>query len=668
MPEKSRDTRDTLLVVDDNPATLYSTARVLRGAGFEIVEAMSGREAIERCKPGIHLVILDVNLPDFDGFEVCRRIRSNEETARIPVIHLSATFVNDVDKVHGLDAGADGYLTHPVEPPVLVATVNAFLRARQAEDAMRRSEAKFKAVFDNALNGIALISKDLIFLDVNPAMCRLLCLSREAVVGKHASVFMPTERRDEAAKVRDELERRGSWSGYFPLLTSEARLAHLEWNISIHSLPGVRLAVVSDVGERMAIEGERERLLANERAARADAELANRLKDDFLATLSHELRTPLNAIMGWSQILRREHGDNADLHEGLETIERNAHLQAQLIEDLLDVSRIISGKLRLDVQRLDLAQVAEAARASVAPAAEARGVTLDPVDAADGTVISGDPARLQQIIWNLLSNSIKFTPRGGRVHVGLSRVASQVQVVVSDTGVGIAPQFVPHVFERFRQADASTRRSHGGLGLGLAIVKQLVELHGGTVSATSEGLGKGASFTVRLPVAAVQPAIPPDDDLNDAARNAPDLPVSAPRDPRPPAQSLAGIRVLAVDDEADSRTLLRRVLKDFGADVAVASTAAEALELLKARPFDVLLSDIGMPDVDGFDLIREVRRLPPASGASIPAIALTAFARPEDRERVLRAGYQAHVGKPVDADELASTIRGAAAANPKPPR
>jgi len=430
----------------------------------------------------------------------------------------------------------------------------------------------------------------------------------------------------------------------------------------------VRLAVVSDVGERMAIEGERERLLANERAARADAELANRLKDDFLATLSHELRTPLNAIMGWSQILRREHGDNADLHEGLETIERNAHLQAQLIEDLLDVSRIISGKLRLDVQRLDLAQVAEAARASVAPAAEARGVTLDPVDAADGTVISGDPARLQQIIWNLLSNSIKFTPRGGRVHVGLSRVASQVQVVVSDTGVGIAPQFVPHVFERFRQADASTRRSHGGLGLGLAIVKQLVELHGGTVSATSEGLGKGASFTVRLPVAAVQPAIPPDDDLNDAARNAPELPVSPPRDPRPPAQSLAGIRVLAVDDEADSRTLLRRVLKDFGADVAVASTAAEALELLKARPFDVLLSDIGMPDVDGFDLIREVRRLPPASGASIPAIALTAFARPEDRERVLRAGYQAHVGKPVDADELASTIRTAAAANPKPPR
>jgi PAS domain S-box-containing protein len=646
----SEHVRDTLLVVDDNPATLYSTARVLRGAGFHVVEAVTGTEAVERCGPGVDLVILDVNLPDFDGFEVCRRIRRNVATARVPVIHLSATFVKDVDKVHGLDSGADGYLTHPVEPPVLVATVNAFLRARQAEDAMRRSEAKFKAVFDNALNGIALISKELIFLDANPSMCRLLGLGRDAVVGKHVSVFMPTDRKGQAAQVSEELERQGSWRGYFPLLTSAARLAHLEWNISIHSLPDVRLAVVTDVGERIAIEKEREQLLANERGARADAELANRLKDEFLATLSHELRTPLNAIMGWSQILRRENAGDEGLREGLETIERNAHLQAQLIEDLLDVSRIISGKLRLDVQRVDLAEVAGAAMASVAPAAEARGVSLQRIDPADGTVIAGDPARLQQVIWNLLSNSIKFTPRGGRVRLGIGRVASQVEVVVSDTGKGIAPQFVPHVFERFRQADASTRRSQGGLGLGLAIVKQLVELHGGTVHAESDGVGRGAVFTVRLPVTAVHAAAPPDEEDH------PTPPPAAPETPAPVGIHLDGLRVLAVDDEPDSRALLRRVLEAYGVKITLAASAAEAMQLLRADQFDVLLSDIGMPDVDGFDLIREVRRLPPESGGSIPAIALTAFARREDRERVLQAGFQTHVGKPVDAADLASTI------------
>jgi PAS domain S-box-containing protein len=643
---------EKILVVDDNPATLYSTARILRGAGFQVVEAETGLDAVARARDGVDLVVLDVNLPDIDGFEVCRRVRSDPATARLPVVHLSATFVQDTDKVHGLEVGADGYLTHPVEPPVLVATVNAFLRARHAEDAMRRSEARFKAVFENALNGIALINEDQIYLDVNPAMCRLLGLGREAIVGKHASVFIPDDRKAQADAATRALDDGGAWRGHLPLIRSDGSTVQLDWSISRHSLPGVRLAVVTDVTERLAIEQEREQLLSSERAARTEAERANRLKDDFLATLSHELRTPLNAIVGWSQVLRTPNATKDDLKEGLESIERNARVQAQLIDDLLDVARITSGKLRLEVQPVDAAAVVDAALQAVTPAARAKGIEVRTALDAGACHVFADPARLHQVLWNLVNNAVKFTPRGGHIDVRLRATDSHVEISVADDGQGVHPDLLPYLFERFRQGDARTTRSHGGLGLGLAIVKQLVEMHGGTVDAHSEGEGRGARFVVSIPLCAAAPS-----GQEQWPAEAP--PGSGPEDATGPGPArftpLDGVRVLVVDDEPDARDLMKRLLRESAADVAGAKDVPEALALVEAFRPHVLVSDIGMPLQDGYDLIRILRERGHGP-QDLPAVALTAFARPEDRRRALAAGYQTHVAKPVDPAELTATI------------
>ncbi len=393
---------------------------------------------------------------------------------------------------------------------------------------------------------------------------------------------------------------------------------------------------------------ERQHLLESERAARATAERMSEMKDEFLATLSHELRTPLNAILGWAQILRRGVKSVADLHKGLDTIERNARVQTQLIEDLLDMSRITSGKVRLDAQPLEPVSFIEAALETVRPAAEAKGIRLEKVLDPHAGPVFGDPGRLQQVIWNLLSNAIKFTPRHGKVQVMLERVNSHVEISVADTGAGIKPEFLTHVFERFRQADASTTRRYGGLGLGLSIVKQLVELHGGTVRASSPGEGGGATFTVYLPLTAVHR------DAHREARLHPATPSTS--SPEFKTLDLSGIKVLVVDDEADACDMIKRVLNDCEAQVFTAGTAAEALELVeRARP-DVLVSDIGMPDVDGFELLRRVRALGDAKGGKLPAVALTAFARSEDRTRALRAGFLAHISKPVEASELVATV------------
>ncbi|HZZ45057.1 MAG TPA: ATP-binding protein [Tepidisphaeraceae bacterium] len=387
---------------------------------------------------------------------------------------------------------------------------------------------------------------------------------------------------------------------------------------------------------------DKDRLLESERAARTEAERASRTKDEFLATVSHELRTPLNAMLGWSQLLS-DTSDAGTLREGLDVIRRNARVQAQLIEDLLDMSRIISGKLRLDVQRVDLPDVIHAAIESVQHSADARGVRLVKIlDPAAGAV-SGDANRLQQIVWNLLSNAIKFTPKGGHVQITLRRVDSQVEIAVTDSGIGIAPDFLPHVFERFRQADASTTRKHGGLGLGLSIVKSLIELHGGSAHAQSPGDNQGSTFIIVLPIAAV---------ARQAAEQPPDFSRSHP----PAAPDLKGLKILVVDDEPDARALLDRLLKDRGAEVQTAGTVSEALEAFKLRPPDLLISDIGIPDQDGYDLIRQVRALPAPHDSRIPAIALTAFARSEDRTRAMRAGYQMHLPKPIEAPELLAAI------------
>ena len=409
--------------------------------------------------------------------------------------------------------------------------------------------------------------------------------------------------------------------------------------------------IARDITPQKLAEQAREAVLESERNARAEAERASRMKDEFLATLSHELRTPLNAILGWSNILRDGPNSPADLVEGLEIIERNARAQARIVEDLLDMSRIVSGKVRLDVQRFDLVPVLEAALETVRPAAAAKRIRLQAVLDPVARPLSGDPNRLQQVFWNLLSNAIKFTPREGCVQVRLQCINSHLEVSISDTGKGIPADFLPHVFERFRQEDSSASRQYGGLGLGLAIVKQLVELHGGSVRALSPGENQGSTFTVVLPLT-ISPA---DSTSAPAQTRDPDEGSFTSRAPgtRP---DLTGVRVVVVDDEPDACLLVELLLKECGAVVFAAGSAREALELTQSERPAVLVSDIGMPGEDGYALIRQVRALPTNSGGATPALAVTAYAREEDRVRAVQAGFQLHLAKPVQAPELLAMV------------
>jgi PAS domain S-box-containing protein len=407
---------------------------------------------------------------------------------------------------------------------------------------------------------------------------------------------------------------------------------------------------------RQAAE-ERKVLLENERLARLDAERTSQMKDEFLATLSHELRTPLSAILGWAQVLRRGGRDQNDLSKGLQTIERNARAQAQLIEDLLDMSRITSGKVLLDMQVVSPAGFVDAAVETVRPAADAKNIRIEKHYVDTPGMIAGDPARLQQVVWNLLSNAIKFTPRDGLVEIILARTETGVAITVRDNGAGIKPEFITHVFERFRQADASMTRRHGGLGLGLAIVKHLIEQHGGTVRAESAGEGRGASFTIELPLAKQQPG------AARSARAAMILP--NPSTPDMTVRNLNGVDALVVDDDRDNRELIKRILSDCGATVHIAASAREAFARFRQAVPNLLISDLGMPDVDGFELLDWVRHLSKEEGGQVPAIALTAFARSEDRLRALEAGFSAHISKPVEPSELIATV--AAAVGPSAP-
>ncbi len=388
------------------------------------------------------------------------------------------------------------------------------------------------------------------------------------------------------------------------------------------------------------------------RRALKQAEDANRMKDEFLATLSHELRTPLTSILGWARLLSNRQLDETHTAIALETIERNAKAQSQLIEDILDVSRVITGKLRLEVQSVNLTAVIESSINAVLPAAEAKGIRLQRVLDSGASMVSGDPARLQQVIWNLLSNAIKFTPKNGRVQVKLERINSHVEIIVTDDGQGISPDVLPFIFERFRQADSTTTRAHGGLGLGLAIVRHLVEMHGGTVEVESLGEGHGATFTVKLPLIVVR-------SFN--ARRAGDAeqrvhPTASNGSPFNCPPELDGLRLLVVDDEEDTRTLLKTVLETCGAQVTTASSAREAIAALKESRPDVLISDLGMPEEDGYALIKKVRALSQEDGGNTPSAALTAYARVEDRMKVLRSGFQIHIPKPVEPAELIAVV------------
>lgn len=423
-----------------------------------------------------------------------------------------------------------------------------------------------------------------------------------------------------------------------------------------HSEPGIFTGrherILKGLAGQAAIAMDNARLFESARKARKEAEMANRLKDEFLATVSHELRTPLNAILGWSRVLRSGKLDEQSAARALETIERSARAQGQIIEDILDVSRIITGKLRLDVSPVEISPAIEAAIDSLRPTAEARGIRLESVLDSGPNPVLGDSNRLQQIIWNLLSNAIKFTPKGGRVQIALERINSYLEVTVSDTGQGINREFLPYVFERFRQADSSTTRLHGGLGLGLAIVRHLVELHGGSVTAHSPGENLGSTFIVRFPLAIMREGGNQWDEQNSSRfHQTPEGAFSTEF-----GSELTGVRVLVVDDEADARELLSVILQQCGAEVRAASSTQKALQELKEWKPNILVSDIGMPEHDGYELIKEVRALESEHGGDIPAIALTAYARSEDRLKALRSGFQTHLSKPIEPAELVAII------------
>jgi PAS domain S-box-containing protein len=516
----------------------------------------------------------------------------------------------------------------------------------RAEEALRASEERFRILAEATPHFVWNAESDGTIDYINPQWCEYTGLTvEESRAGKHHETAIHP---DDVQRVREtwaacsvlgepfEMQyrlRRASDGVYrwflaraAPIRDAQGRI--LQW-----------LGTAMDVDDYKRADEERRQLLDSERAARSEAERVSRVKDEFVATLSHELRTPLNAILGWTQLLRAKASDPAMVGQGLEVIERNARVQAQMISDLLDVSRIISGKIRLDPRPLDLAAVVENAVQSVRFTAESKGIALERDFAAPEIPLAGDPDRLQQVVWNFLSNAIKFTPAGGRVRIELQSLDGTARVRVSDTGQGFPPDLAPSLFERFRQADASSTRRHGGLGLGLSIAKEMVELHGGTIGAESPGEGQGAVFWISLPL-----------------RPSPRLKEAEDPSERDPDRSLSGIRVLVVDDHEDSRDFVRRVLEEREAEVITAASAAHAFELIRTAPPDVLVSDLGMPDEDGFELVRRVRALGQEQGGALPAAALSAFTRTEDQERALEAGYQAHLSKPVDPAALIAAV------------
>ena len=521
-----------VLVVDDNPATRYSTCRILRAAGFQTVEAATGAAGLERARAGgISAAVLDVHLPDMDGFAVCRMLRALPETVVLPVLHLSATYIESSDKVAGLNSGADAYLEHPVEPAILVATLQALIRARIAEEQLRETEQRYRQL-----------------------------------------------------------------------------------------------------------------LLEREQAARANAERHSRTKDYFVAVLSHELRNPLNAILMNVHVLLRKQ-PAPDIAKGLDAIRRNAQTQARIISDILDVSRINSGKLTLQRELADPAALVQSSIDAMRQQLDSRQLRLVMDVQPTGTVLL-DPARFQQIFWNIFNNAIKFSHVGGSVRVALERTPQLLELTVMDEGRGIAPAFLERVFEKFSQSEAPGKRANGGLGLGLSIVKHLAELHGGGVSLSSQGLDTGTTVQVWLPLEA---AVAEGDTGPDSMPAALDDAALA---------GLSGCQVLVVEDDREAAEMLGHILEDRGAQITIAGGYDSGLAALHGRRPDLLLSDIGLPGKDGYALIRQWRALEAEQGQPrLPAIALTAFGRPDDRAMALDAGFDMHVAKPFEPQLLLNAIR-----------
>src|SRR5262245_1291340 len=648
-----------ILNVDDYEPGLYAKSRALRLAGFEVYEAMTGEDALRlthESKP--QLVLLDVNLPDVSGVEICRRIKTDPSIDSILVIQTSATFTEVRDRIRGLEGGADAYLTEPIEAEELIANIRAILRLREAEQQVREREAWLKTVMSSIVDAVITTNMGGRVTSINPVAQEMAGWTEAEAEGRPLmDVFriVNEQTRQPSENPVVGVLQEGSSAGlpnYALLVARGGRETPVDGSAApIKDERGNVIGVVltfHDITARKRMEKAREQLLRYEQEARREADVArrraeeaSRTKDEFLATISHELRTPLNHIIGWVTMLRSGKLQPDKTQKAFDTIERNVRAQGRLIDDLLDVSRIISGKLLIEPRPIEIAKVVEAAAESINPVAEAKGVNFKTTIAPEAGMVSGDPDRLQQAIGNLLSNAGKFTPEGGHVELRLTRVNSQIEISVSDDGQGINPEFLPYVFDRFRQQDATSVRQHGGLGLGLAIVRHLVELHGGSVRVESEGEGRGATFTINLPAAAAQ-----ETPSGEARRSSV---IGEAYDGLP---SLNGVRVLLVDDLAEARELITFALINKGAEVRAASSSAEGLSTLGEWRPDVIISDLAMPGEDGYTFIRKVRKLSEESGGRIPAATLTAYVGSKEYLKSLEAGYQAHITKPVEWDEL----------------
>jgi PAS domain S-box-containing protein len=623
--------------------------------GHILVKASSGAEALKRLlADDFALILLDVQMPEIDGLETASMIKSHTRMTSIPIIFITAISSTRERTFEGYSRGAVDYIVKPIEPEILRSKVNVFvdlyqkgekiklqaklLREQQIASLERKNEERYRGLSEAVPIPIWGVRRGEVH-SCNRAWAEYSGCSIDSPVGFEAPGLVHIE---DLAAVKDLWER--SMRNGTPF-EREIRLKRAvdgayRWHL-VRGVPerpsspaSAWIVTATDIDDKKQSEEIQTMLLERERSARESAEEANRSKDEFLAMISHELRTPLNAIMGWSELLRNGGLDPTAQEKGLATIERNAKSQARLISDLLDVSRIVSGKIRLEVRPTDIEAIVRTSVESLRPAIDARGIELDLDIERLGRFMNVDANRIQQVLWNLLTNAIKFGSR--RVEIALRKGPSEAVIRIADDGQGIAPDFLRHVFDRFQQADSKTTRSHGGLGLGLAIVKHIVHLHGGTVEAESGGPGKGASFEVRLP-------FPPIGQHTVAADG-----------PRASTVSLKDVDVLVVDDEEDARDVMAMVLGRSGATVRTAESAADALAEVDRKAPDLLISDIGMPNEDGYELIRRVRAT--FSADALPAIALTAYASSIDRTRVLDAGFNAHVMKPVEAKPLLATI------------
>jgi PAS domain S-box-containing protein len=712
-----------ILLVDDKLENLLALEAILEKLGENLVRATSGEEAL-RCllHQDFAVILLDVQMPGMDGFETATLIRNRGRSRHTPIIFLTAFSTSDQMLFKGYALGAVDYLLKPLDPNILTSKVIVFVELFKKTEAVKQQAAQLVAVntelrqSEERFRSLSTCSPIGIFETDTGGDCKYTNPRYQAICGLKAPESLE-KRWLESVHPEDKERAVASWSAYinedrdyseeFRFQTADGSIRWVQVRSSpMLSSQGELLGYVGtleDITERKQAEEVRAQVI-QEQTARQEAEAANRMKDEFLAVLSHELRTPLTSMLGWSKILRTKKLDDKATSRALEAIERNATSQMQLIEDILDVSRIIRGQLRLNVSAVNLLSVMEAALEAVRPLAEPKDIKLNTfLDTSIGSVY-GDPARLQQVVWNLLTNAIKFTPKGGRVEVRLSKyfgllisdfgVSAQsfsagryandkaqepskdfglesdsenldslntdersnlkskiqnpksqyAQIQVIDTGIGISSEFLPKVFERFRQADSTTTRSHNGLGLGLAIVRHLVELHKGTIFAQSLGTGQGATFTVRLPLL--------QDNRGNRGNREATGEISSPVASTP----LAGLRVLVVDDEADTRNFLSFMFEEYGAFATAVASVDEALAVLEQAKPDILISDIGMSEQDGYTLIRKLRSLQPQKGGHIPAIALTAYTREEDRLKALSAGFQQYLSKPIDPNKLIAAV------------